>query len=102
MLMAAKVKQEKGTPRDLAELGPGQFFGERALLKAEPASRAPRSGRPASRAACAARRRADAPARVQASASIVVSSELVAYCCDRETFTPFSPPLATPSLATPP
>jgi cGMP-dependent protein kinase len=57
---AAKVRQEKGTPRELAELGPGQFFGERALLKAEPAS-----------------------------ASIVVSSELVAYCCDRETFTTF-------------
>ena len=29
------------------------------------------------------------PARAQASASIVVSSELVAYCCDRETFTTF-------------
>ena len=47
---AAKVRQEKGTPRELAELGPGQFFGERALLKAEPASRAPRIERTGSHA----------------------------------------------------
>ena len=45
------------TPRELATLYPGQYFGERALVKAEPAS-----------------------------ATIKAATALDVYCCDRDTF----------------
>ena len=50
--------------KEVATLAPGQFFGERALLKDEPAS-----------------------------ATIVASGELTCYTCDRKTFTAVLGPL---------
>jgi len=58
-------KMDDGVAREIATLDAGQYFGEMGLLRGEPAS-----------------------------ASIVVSSDtLIAYVCDRETFTSFLGPL---------
>jgi len=63
----AAVIQEQGegkAKRELAQLSTGMFFGERALLKSEPAG-----------------------------ASVVAAGDLVCYCCDRKTFTELLGPL---------
>jgi len=60
------LKNEAGEERELARLSTGKFFGERALLKSEPAS-----------------------ATIRASAE----HHLVCYTCDRDTFTAVLGPL---------
>jgi len=61
-----QVDKGKGTPREIASLVEGQYFGERALLKGEPAN---------------------AAIKVKDGAALTV------YSCDRDTFTEYLGPL---------
>mmetsp|Transcript_28502 Transcript_28502/g.70872 ORF Transcript_28502/g.70872 Transcript_28502/m.70872 type:complete len:787 (-) Transcript_28502:604-2964(-) len=61
-----QVDKGKGTPREVATLFEGQYFGERALLKGEPAN---------------------------AAIKVKDGSSLSVYCCDRATFTEYLGPL---------